>query len=386
MVSLNKKESNKKLRAQCLSKFARYKMTLSFMTIVILFLLVISHLTPTSRGSGSYNNPMIANLNSQDVDPKCRDLPNIKPSGVFFLNNKVKNVETDKDLVTPTFHIGSKYGDKVKYHMGTDVVHFKLIKELIERKNKSDGKSNTLAFDMGANQGFFTYFLAALGMDVHSFEISQDNFDSLQHGKHFNSKDIADRVHLYPMGLDNKISRFNLSGGDYGGFLKGGETDQGSILGVTFDCFAYHTTKKGNDNNLDLSDVAFVKLDVEGFEIAVLMGASKSLFLPKKNIGGMLMEVGPARWNRASIDFETGLMEMMKLSSKFQRSHVIIRAGGGHAKTCPSILADGILSDTNAKEVEGIAKIYQVKIDEWRPLLAKMEKNDFDCNFWYTNY
>ena len=45
------------------------------------------------------------------------------------------------------------------------------------------------------------------------------------------------------------------------------------LLGVTFDCFAHHM-----QDTLDISNVAFVKLDVEGFEIAVLKGAQNSLF------------------------------------------------------------------------------------------------------------
>jgi len=126
-----------------------------------------------------------------------------------------------------------------------------------------------------------------------------------------------------------------------------------------------------------------VKLDVEGFEIAVLMGASKSLFTPKNKIGGMLMEVGPKRWERAKINFETGVEEMIKLTYIFKHSYIILRKSG-HQESCPPTISEGILSDTQPTIYE-MAEMYKVNIDEWKPLLAKMEANDYDCNFWYTN-
>ena len=151
------------------------------------------------------------------------------------------------------------------------------------------------------------------------------------------------------------------------------------ILGVTFDCFAYHT-------KLDLSNVAFVKLDVEGFEIAVLKGASQSLFQKGNNIGGMLMEVGPKRWTRAKIDFETGVEEMKKLALHFKDSYLILRgSGSSYAKTCPtSLVEEGVLTDANPRIMD-TKIIYKVKADEWEGLLKKMEENDYDCNFWYEN-
>lgn len=159
---------------------------------------------------------------------KCKNFPIIRPSGVFFLDGKVQNV-TSADGVSPKFQIGSYFGDKVRYHMADDMVHFSLFEEYVETKKRGGGGGG-LAFDMGANQGFFTYYLAALGMNVHSFEIANRNFVALMHGRHFNTKSIADRVNLYPMGLDNKVSRFSLNGANYGGFLK--ENEDGPILGT----------------------------------------------------------------------------------------------------------------------------------------------------------
>ena len=51
--------------------------------------------------------------------------------------------------------------------MEGDRDNFQLIKEVL--RDQEGG----LAIDFGANQGFYTYYLASLGMQVHSFEINQ---------------------------------------------------------------------------------------------------------------------------------------------------------------------------------------------------------------------
>lgn len=305
-----------------------------------------------------------------NVDETCTKLPTIRQSGSYFLDDKIQ-AGSSPENISPPIKIGSYYAEKVPYHMATDAANFHLIKDLL--KDKEGG----VALDFGANQGFYTYYLATLGMDVHSFEINEPNFKALQHGAEFNSKEVADRVHLYPVGVGDKNARFGMQGNNYEGFLKAGKN--GPILGVSFDCFAHHM--KGS---LDLSNVAFVKLDVEGFEIAVLKGAQNSLFKKgHSKIGGMIVEVGPDRWGRASIDFLTGAEEMRKLSTHFQKSHVLIRVEGGFTKSCPLSLADG-LSDKNPTTFDGNS-MFTVKLEEWVPLLKKMEENHYDCNFFYKN-
>lgn len=305
------------------------------------------------------------------VDAKCTSLPSIRPSGSYFLDDRIKGGSSSENI-SPAFKVGSYYADKVPYHMATDTANFHLIKDLLK------GKESGLVLDIGANQGFYTYYLASLGMDVHSFEIYEPNFRALQHGAEFNPKDVADRVDLYPVGLGEKNSRFSMQGSNYEGFLKEGKG--GPILGVTFDCFAHHMRGK-----LDISNVAFIKLDVEGFEIAVLKGAQNSLFKHGySKIGGMVMEVGPDRWGWASSDFATGVDEMKKLSTHFKASHVLIRSKGGFTKSCPLSLSEDVLSDKKPLDFDGVS-MFTVKIDEWEPLLAKMEKNHYDCNFFYKN-
>lgn len=245
-------------------------------------------------------------IDPPNVDDACKALPFIRPTGSYFLNDEMLSAKSPEG-VSPPFQVGSFLGEKATYHMNGDKDHFELIKEFLQ------GKEGGLSLDIGANQGFFTYYLAALGMEVHSFEILDKNIIALQHGAEYNSKEISRRVHLYPVRLGSSTGRLKMTGGgsNYEGYIKKGGT--GPILGTTYDCFAYHNLKElGNDI---VSNVAFMKLDVEGFEIAALAGAKNSIFGPNGWVGALLMEVGPNRWNRAGIDFATGLQQMIDTAS-----------------------------------------------------------------------
>lgn len=187
---------------------------------------------------------------------------------------------------------------------------------------------------------------------------------------------------MYAVGIGEKNGRFDMKGGNYDGFLTEGG---GSILGVTLDCFSYHKSIDGGGGDW-LSNVAFVKVDVEGFEIAAFRGMRNSLFREGSStkVGGLIVEVGPDRWGRANIGFEVGVEEMKNLAENhFEKSYILLRAKGGHVKTCPVSLAD-VVSDKNPEEFEG-NKMYEVKLEEWEPLLKKMESSHFDCNFYFKN-
>jgi len=240
-----------------------------------------------------------------------------------------------------------------------------------------------LTLDIGANQGFYTYYLAALGMQVHAFEIQKDNFVSLQHGAEYNPKQISKKAHIYPIGMGTQTGRMSMGGTLYDGHLKGvvGQTD-GTIQTTSLDCFVYH--KIGQLGNDLLSNVVFIKIDVEGFEIAVLQGARKSLFGPKGHVGGLLMEVGPSRWNRAFVNFDIGVKEMKDVAGHFKNSYILVRTEGGFMQSCPPSLVFGSIKDKHPRELAG-NKMFKVEMDEWEQLLKNLNDIGGDCNFWYTN-
>lgn len=216
-------------------------------------------------------------------------------------------------------------------------------------------------------------------MNVLAFEILEKNVKALQHGAEVNPPEVAKKVFIFPVGLGEKTGRMSMDGTNYEGFLS--SQGSGPILTTSYDCFAHHNGLALGDALV--SNVAFIKLDVEGFEIAVLRGAKKSLFGPKGKVGALLVEVGPGRWSRAKVEFDTGVAEMIDLSTHFKNSYLIVRTGGSFVKTCPPTLA-GKLADQNPRVMEGV-KVHKMKASEVGAILKELKDMEGDCNFWYTN-
>jgi len=309
-------------------------------------------------------------MDVKDSDPSCANynvLP-VKSTESFKSEKRFKKIESHPSI-KPTFYIGSVIKNVV-YHMTTDTAMFEVIAEYL-KSNKG------ITFDIGANQGFYTYFLATLGFDVHAFEIDKTNFKALQHGLLYNPTEVANRVQLYSMGLSDKNALLEKRGSSYDGYLVPAKKHSiGSVLSITSDCFAQHTKP-------DLEHVAFVKIDVEGFEIAVLKGAQNSLFHPDVKIGSLLMEVGPSRWERGNIGVDDGIREMKRMRNRFQKSFIFIRTGGSHEKSCSSELS-AHLSDKGPR-IFPENKLYAIETDEYEGLLRKMHETKSDCNFWFVN-
>ena len=78
-----------------------------------------------------------ANQNAEyGVDETCTHLPTIRPVGSYFLDRKI-GAGKSPDSVSPAFHVGSRYPDKVMYHMNADAENFHLIKEIIHEHGDS---------------------------------------------------------------------------------------------------------------------------------------------------------------------------------------------------------------------------------------------------------
>ncbi|KAL7557885.1 hypothetical protein ACA910_010933 [Epithemia clementina (nom. ined.)] len=340
--------------------------------------------TKQQQQSSPNNAGMVATAatpTTYDSSQACLELPQIYASGVFFLNpQNIHQVKTIPE-VNPSYFFGTIFSNanRVAYHMSDDIPYFDLIKESYDKSRQQHGGGKAreyLALDMGANQGFYTWYLASLGMQVHSFEIQHSNFDALQHGRIFNTKEVADRAHLYPMGLSSSIGRVGQSkGGSYEAHIQ--KSDDGTILTVTLDCWAQHVQPQP-------LPVEFVKLDVEGFEIAVLQGAKQSLLKQKGQVVTWFMEVAPDRWSRANIALEVGTAEMTRLQTDlFDRTYLLVRGD----KDCPYDIATKNLA--NAKQPRLLTRNVQVHAittpQEMKAILSAMNEQHSSCNFWFTN-
>jgi len=187
--------------------------------------------------------------------------------------------------------------------------------DLAATRERLGAEANLIGIDIGANRGVWSYGMASHGLEVHSFEILPENFKLIQHGKRFNSPQINRLVNLYPMGMADDVAFFNFEGQNEAGHLV--PSPSGDILGLTFDCFAQQT-------EIDLSRIAFVKVDAEGFDIRFLRGAHNSLFRDDVQIPSFVMELNPKAWKRnGNTPFEEAIDELKIIMTKFKHAYMI---------------------------------------------------------------
>jgi hypothetical protein len=154
---------------------------------------------------------------------------------------------------------------------------------------------------------------------------------------------------------------------------------------VTADCFVQHVLLLEEEQ---LSSLTFLKIDVEGFEIAVLKGARNTLFSPALNHvfpsnQALLMEVGPSRWGRANVNLADGTQETCCIPLQ---ASIFVDSNKSHAKTCSVTLAETAhLGTTPNFEVDGGVRAHLVQPHQWDRLMQVMASTKADCNFWYVN-
>jgi FkbM family methyltransferase len=149
-------------------------------------------------------------------------------------------------------------------------IRYKAQKELL----KGEGEVKLLPFlvdpkrnavDAGANKGTYTYFLARLAKHVHAFEPNPKMFKILRRG-------MAGNVTASPIALSNLAGTAELR---IPRQRKGGYSNQGGSLSAAKISQNYKsvTVEARRLDDIELGDVGFIKIDVEGFEQEVIDGA-----------------------------------------------------------------------------------------------------------------
>ena len=327
----------------------------------------------------------------------------ITPSPTLtVVNDAVKPVSSQEGF-EPTFTCGSAIETEgvVAKWLNDEIPYFNLVKDFLMRLPQPSG----IALDLGANRGFYTYFLASLGLNVHAFEIQPMIFKILQHGQLFNRLDLAKSVKLYKMGLSHTHDAMRFSNADGIAFLAPVKLGEMATVSVTtLDCFLaqhsdelkFRTKGKINDEvndgvnhvNYTYDNVApklvvdFLKIDIEGYEVSALLGGID--FFAEVEVKSMLIEIGPSRFARSNITTEIGVFVFEYLSEHYFSTVYIILKDDMH---CPltlqySLMAEGELAGHSVKIVDTL-HLYPVSLSSWSTLINVMYENDNDCNFWF---
>lgn len=125
-----------------------------------------------------------------------------------------------------------------------------------------------VALDVGANRGVWTYALQKLAREIHAFEPNTKMFADL-------SAALKGRAVLHPLALSDRTgeAEFRVPRGRRGYSNQGGSL---SATAVPRD-YGVMTVRTARLDDLGIADVGFIKIDVEGAELAVIAGARETL-------------------------------------------------------------------------------------------------------------
>lgn len=135
------------------------------------------------------------------------------------------------------------------------------------------------AIDVGANKGVYTRLLAELASHVHAFEPNPKAYRWLDRA-------LPDNVATYPIALSDQEGTSNLYLPQRG---RGFSNQLGSLSSTKAN--SPHAVIPVQTRTLDsygFSDVGFIKIDVEGFELQVLEGARGTI---ARNRPALLIEL-----------------------------------------------------------------------------------------------
>lgn len=135
-------------------------------------------------------------------------------------------------------------------------------------------------FDVGANVGLFSLLQAGRGAQVQAFEPNQDCFQRLHRNVAGNTYSGSVSVHKLALGREPGAATLHVPwAADHSGSLMGGPFPRRSReMAVAV------TTLDIQVQQLDVSHIDLLKIDVEGWEIQVLEGASATLALTDRVI------------------------------------------------------------------------------------------------------
>lgn len=176
---------------------------------------------------------------------------------------------------------------------------FELLPELLR------GRQGRVALDIGANLGIYTYALSRLGMQVHAFEPQPSCCDVI---RAWASGKLGITVHNKGVGSTGGELVLHIPVVD-------GIPVQTRASFQPFDSDQVEMrVPVVNLDSMSFGNVAFIKIDVEGFELQVLLGATRLLGEMKPIL---LVEI-----DRTKHDVESFGQVIQLLSEHGYRSHV----------------------------------------------------------------
>ena len=180
--------------------------------------------------------------------------------------------------------------NQIKMSGAWDLSKLRLFQKIVGDYSREKGiPLNELTFvDIGGNIGWFSLSMAAMGLEVMSFEPMASNIDMMRRSlcnKTNIKSGISRRVELFPFGLGPKeesciVYSGNINEGD--GVTMCGKTEEEITIPDGYAIRGKIITKRLDDvASSEGKNIALVKMDVEGYESHVVEGG-RSFLLDSK--------------------------------------------------------------------------------------------------------
>lgn len=170
--------------------------------------------------------------------------------------------------------------------------------------NKSDN-----IIDIGGNIGLFTCLAAVKAKEIHSFEPTPYIFNRLKENVDLNQLENC-KLYNQALGSTNEILSLNVSinGMDAWNTL-GKVPNESDFKKVEVDCIKLDTFFE--KNQWPVSHIQFIKMDVEGWEMNVIKGASN--VFSAKDAPDLLIEITDENLNQNQVNGNQVLNELKSL-------------------------------------------------------------------------
>lgn len=138
--------------------------------------------------------------------------------------------------------------------------------------------------DAGANQAYHSLIFCAAGPGnkVYAFEPSLRNINIINDNIHLNSAYIHNRLQLFPHGLGDKSETLTFDPGNEE------QTGWGKIVAEKEDTLLTTINVRRLDEILPGTAIVLLKIDVEGYDLKVILGAEK--LITKGHIQNIIFE------------------------------------------------------------------------------------------------
>lgn len=162
----------------------------------------------------------------------------------------------------------------IKRLLYPEMVSFGLLANLDKMRSKGTISGIDSIWDVGANQGQFAFMASSIWPDlpIYSFEPDPNSYKKLQ--ENFKKFSITGKTYCYALGDKVELKRLMRYANNVNNSLLENESFVDSIVdSVEVECTTLNIVSK----DITGLNSAFLKLDVQGFELAVLAGAESFL-------------------------------------------------------------------------------------------------------------